>query len=417
MPRAFTPIDACSIMTTLVEQITGETGIATVDASTFASAGETVLSYGTENVLNALSILVGRTLMAVRPYEAKLRILNALNTDLYSNRIRKISYYSKKPKNSGEFNTNLFTNLAEGYDNGRNGNQSTASMWEQSTPVALEMNFGGQSVWQDELTIYESQLKVAFTDASSFANFMTGIMTEKANDIESQKEAYNRLALLQKVGQVYDMSSVMKGSVVNLTSEFNTKYGTSYTSEELRTTYLKEFLQFYVAYFKTISDRMTNRTASFHYSPAKTVGSEDYVLLRHTPKSRQKAIMYNPLFTDAKAQVFSEIFNPQYLDINNAEMVDYWQSFDAPTQVDITPAVIDTDTGLQKAGARVQIDYLVGMLFDEDALMIDYQLDDARTTPLEARKNYRNVWYSFSRNIISDPTENCIIFIMADPVA
>lgn len=411
MARAFTPIDACAIMTTLVEQITGETGVAQVDASTFASSGELVMSYGTEKVLDTLSILIGRTLMAVRPYEAKYRIINALNTNLYSNRLRKISFYSKKPQNAGDFNTNLFTNFADGYDNGTNGGQSVGSMWVQNKPKVLEMNFGGQFVWDDSLTIYEDALKVAFTDAGSFASFMTGIMTEKANDIESQKEAFNRLAVLEKVGQVYSMTSAMPNSVVNLTKEFNDKYGTSYTSEELRTTYAKEFLEFYVAYFKIISDRMTNRTTSFHWSPSNT---ENLVLLRHTPKAKQKLMLYSPLFTEAKAKVFPEIFNPQYLPIENGEMVDYWQSFDDPTKVDIVPAVTDTTTGLQKAGERVQIDYLVGMLFDEDALMVDYQLDDATSTPLEARKKYRNVWYHFSRNIISDPTENCIIFIMKD---
>lgn len=412
--RDFTPKDARAIMTLLVEQITGQTGVAIVDSSTFASAGETVLSAGVENTINALSLIIGRTYAAVRPYKAKLLIINAINTALYSSRMRKISYYSKMPKNAGDWNTNLFTNFADGYDNGKNGTQSTASMWEQNVPVALEMNFGGQTVWQDCQTIYENQLKVAFTDESSFAAFMQGILTEKANDIESQKEAYNRLAVINKIASVYDMAAVMPGSVINLTAEFNDEMGTSYTSEELRTTYLTEFLEFFTAKFKIVSDRMTNRTANYHWSPAKQIGEDNYVLLRHTPKSKQKAIMYGPLFTQAKAKVFPEIFNPQYLTEGNGEMVDYWQSFNDPTAINVTPAVTDTTTGLQKAGNNVALDYVVGMIFDEDGLMIDYQLEDARTTPLEARKNYRNIWYSFSRNIISDNTENCVIFIMKD---
>ena len=69
----------------------------------------------------------------------------------------------------------------------------------------------------------------------------------------------------------------------------------------------------------------------------------------------------------------------------------------------------------QIKGDRVQIPYLVGMLFDEDGLMIDYQLDTARSTPIEARKGYRNVWYTFCKNIVSDATENAIIYYMEDP--
>ena len=57
----------------------------------------------------------------------------------------------------------------------------------------------------------------------------------------------------------------------------------------------------------------------------------------------------------------------------------------------------------------------VGMLYDVDALMIDYQLERSATTPLEARKGYRNLWWTFSKNAINDFTENAIIYIMADP--
>jgi hypothetical protein len=49
--------------------------------------------------------------------------------------------------------------------------------------------------------------------------------------------------------------------------------------------------------------------------------------------------------------------------------------------------------------------------------MIDYQLDTARSTPVEARKGYRNLWYTFAKNIISDTTENSIIYYMADPAS
>ena len=55
-----------------------------------------------------------------------------------------------------------------------------------------------------------------------------------------------------------------------------------------------------------------------------------------------------------------------------------------------------------------------GLLFDEDALVVDYQLDSVDTTPIEARKHFYNTWYSFARNIISDPTEKAILYYMAD---
>lgn len=427
MARTLTPRDCHVLMNLLVKEATGQDAeIQVVDSSTFVSAGEQVLATGTENVLNSLSLVLGRTFMAVRPYKAKLAIINALNTDMYSNRMRKISFYSREAQASGDFNTQLFTNLAKDFDNGENGVDavsgdpvSTKSMWVQNPAVPLEMNFGGQSVWEDSTTIYEYQLKTAFRSEDEFAQFVAGIMTEKGNDIESQKEAFNRMTILNHIAGVYDLdTAAANGRVVNLTAAFNSRFGTAYTSAQLRSTYLKEFLAFFVATFKEQSRLMTYRSAKYHWSPAKTVGGQSYVLLRHTPYDRQRVMLYEPLFTEAEAMVLPEIFRPNYLDLETQyEGVDYWQNFNAGAAIDVIPAIPNTAGTAQTVGAEVELDYVVGMIFDADSIMIDYQLEAASTTPLEARKHYRNMWWSFSKNAISDFTENCVIFIMADPAS
>ena len=419
MGRTFTPKDAYSIMNLLVKQATGQQSINVVDSSSFVSAGETVLATGVENTINALSIIIGRTLVSVRPYQAKLNIINALNTDLYTNRLRKISYYSRENEASGDWNTDLFTNLANDYDNGSNGGKSTASMWQQNAPVALEMNFGGQDVCETSTTIYDNQLKVAFRDEASFMEFMSGVMTEKANDMESTKEAFNRMTILNHIAGCYDIDATINaGQVINLTKAFNDRFGTTYTSKELRTTHLIEFLKFFVSTFKITSDYMTNRSAKYHWSPAKTVGEKSYTLLRHTPKAKQRTILYSPLFVEAEANVFPEIFNPEYLNIETQyEGVTYWQSINDPASIDITPAIPDvagTASGAQGIGSEVKLDYVVGMIFDEDAILTDFQFEDALTTPMEARKRYRNIFWHWSKNAINDFTENCVVFIMAD---
>lgn len=413
MARVLTPQDCHVLMNLLVKEATGQDAtIQAVDSSSFVAAGETVLSTGTENTLNALSMVIGRTLMAVRPYKARMRIIDALNTGAYTSRLRKISFYSREAQASGDWNTQLFTNLADDFDNGENESggvaQSTKSMWVQNQPQPLEVNFGGQSVWQDSTTVYEDQLQKAFRSESEFGQFVAGIMTEKGNDIESQKEAFNRLAVINHIAGVYDMASVMPGSVIDLTAAYNAEFGTSYTRSDLLTTYLDSFLKFFVAQFKLVSDFMEERSAKYHWSPTRA----GYTLLRHTPKSKQKAVLYAPLFTKAEAYVLPEIFNPQYLSLENYEGVTFWQNQNDRAAISCTPAVVNAGTGTLIAGTPVALDYVVGMIFDEDALMMDYQLEAANTTPLEARKRYRNIWWTFSKNIMADYTENAVIFYM-----
>ena len=420
MARRLAPKDCYALMNALVTEAIGANAtITAVDTSSFVSAGESVLSTGTENVLNSLAMVVGRRMVAVRPYNAPLRLINAIDTGLYSDRILKDSFYSRWAQPSGAFNTDLFTNLATGFTAGENiggspaAAQSTKSQWEQNLPVPMEFNFAGRNTWQDCSTIPEIQLQQAFRSEADFSDFVTGYMMERANDLESQKEAYNRMTLLNYMAGIYDMRADMPGSAVDLTAAFNAEFGTSYTAAQLMTTYLKEFMEFFTARVKIDSDRMTNRSVNYHWSPAKQIDGVDYYLLRHTPKSKQKLFLYAPMFSKVQSYVFPEIFNPQYLQIENYEGVNFWQNENDPMAISVTPAIPDTSNpASQTAGSAVALDHVVGVLFDEDALMIDYQLDTALSTGVEARKHYRNIWYTYAKNSICDFTEKGILYYL-----
>ena len=415
MARSLTPRDCYALINLMVKEATGQdVTIQAVDPSTFVSVGETILNTGYENTLNAISMVLGRTMMAVRPYKAKLYLINALNSGLYANRIRKISYYAREAEPSGAFNTQLYVNHAMDYDNGNNGGASTASMWVQNQPVPLELNFAGSSTWQDSTTVYEWQLQQAFRDESSFGSFVAGILTEKGNDIESQKEAFNRITMLNFMAGIYDLNAVT-GGAINLTAAYNAKFGTSKLTNDLLTTDFKEFLEFFVSTVKTISDTLTNRSKKYHWSPTKVIDGVNYYLLRHTPKSKQRFLLNAGFWRDAESRVMPEIFNEQYLDINNFEAIEFWQNEFEPTKISVTPAIPDiSDPTEQTAGSAVTLSTVLGLIYDEDALMTDYQLDTVNTTPLEARKGYRNTWYTFRKNAINDFTENGVLLYMAD---
>ena len=418
MARTLTPRDAHAIMNLLLKQATGDTSLAVVDASTFASAGELVLSTGMKNVFNAVNIVLNRLIVASRPYDAKMRIVGAKEVGAYSNRARKISFYSKYALPDGSHNTQLFTNLAEGYTSGDNGGSSTKSQWEQHQAMPLEMNFGGSDTWQHCITQYEDQIKIAFRDEAEFIKFVSGYMQEHKNDIAQEQEGFYRMTLLNRMGMAYDMSAYNNGAAIDLVAGFNARFGTTYTGTQLRQTYYKEFMAYFVATVREISDFMEERDIAYHWDVPKTVGGDTYHILRHTPKDRQKLALYAPFFNEAKALVFPEIFNPQYLSVDRYEGVTFWQAKSNRMGINITPAIIeadptDPDYGKQKAGNAVSIDYVIGCLFDEDSVLAEMQLDRVDTTPVEARKHYRNTWNTFVKNAISDPTEKFVLFYMA----
>lgn len=428
MARRLNATDAYAIMNALVEQATGQqSSIQTGDLSAYISAGEKVLASGLENTLEALSIVLGRTIIAVRPYKARASVVRAASFDEYKTRMRKISYYSDKALATGAWNTQVYTkNLGpgrdntDGPDNAGGTKDATKSMWEQHPVIPLEMNFGGFDTWDDGITIYKKQLRIALRDPQEMANYLNGQMISKGNDIEMQKEAYDTMGFIGYMGALFAAEKVLNtGMAVNMTAEFNNYYGTSYTTTELLTTYLKEFTGFFVSFVKTMVDDFERNTLKRHWSPPKQVNGVDYVLLRHTDRNNIKLAMYDPFWKKVEATVMPEIFNDRYLTFDNFERMTYWQS-NAPgeqAKLDLYPALPDitgTHSGQQYRGDKVTLYYVLGCIFDKDACMTNHALDDSDATPLEARKKYYSIWWNFLKQSTIDLTEQGCLLYMAD---
>ena len=424
MPRRLNVTDGYAVINAMSAEMFGQNGtIQAIDESSFASVGESILNSGIENVINTLSLVCSRDLVAIRPYAAKFRLINALDSGMFSNRIRKISYYAKNATPTGASNTDLYAeNLGMGFDNGVHFDtstppvqQSVESMWLQSAPVVWQAWFGGAIEWQYPYTLYDNALKPAFRSGQEWADFLNGFLVSAANDIETEKEAFSRLVVLNHIAGVADLTASMPNSFRNLTSEFNAKFNTSYTTTQLQSTYLSEFLAFFVATVKTDSDMLENRSILYHWSPAKTVNGVSYVLPRQTKKADQRMLMISKFWNDAEALVLPQIFNPQYLSIDNFEKIDYWQNINHPTAINVTPAIPDVlSPGSQTTGTTVALGCVLGMLYDRDAMMVDFHLEDVASSPLEARKHYRTIWNTINKNPINDFTENCIVYYMAD---
>ena len=422
--------DGYALMNAVMAQLTGQDNFSVIDAQGFMDAGKIAMTYSTDEIFNALTIVGARLFTATRPYKAPLWLIDSINSGYFNNRIRKISYYSTWALPSGAFNTDLMTNFADGYGNDASGENpaGTKDQYEQHPVHPLEMNFANSIVWQDCITRYEDQIKIAFSGEDEWARFWAGVLTEKGNDIEQRKEAHNRTTLLSRMaiaGAIGDSNSAIKtlGTVVDLTAAYNARFGTSYTGAQLRTTYLKEFLAFFISEFKVISNMMTKRSLFYHAAPKLTLADGDHYILRHTPKSEQRFMMYTPFWEQAKAQVMPEIFNTEYLKPEQFESVDFWQTFSLADSDKVAVDFKVTVPGWLEnmiSGGKTTVDtpyefnsnYVLGALFDKDAVLTDFQFEAARTTYPEARKNYVNTWFDFGLGAVGDPTENFVVFVM-----
>lgn len=395
MANSLTPQDVYALMNSIVEQATGQETLTVTDTSSFVSVGETLLRTSAENTLNAISTVLARTIFSVRPYKGKFESLR-VSAERWGAMVRKVVYLYSEAEQSSDWNTNLDTDaLADG---------QSVDMYTINAPKAVQLNFYGTKVLQKSITRFRDQLSLAFSNEDEFVQFINGVMTEFYNEIEMLNENESRLTALNFMAGL----SAMELGVVDLVAEYNAEYGTTYTREQLLTEHLESFMKFTSATIKIYSDRLTDNTSIYH---ANLVGKAP--ILRHSPKDVQKMLMYAPFFTSAKANVYSGLFNPEYLEIGEFEGVNFWQSADTPTKINVKPNILNTTSGESETAANaVTIDYVLGLLYDRDAMGVQPQFDYASTTPFNSKGGYYNMFYHWRFNSYNDFTENAVLFIL-----
>lgn len=397
MSNSLTPVDVYALMNSIVSQATGRTDIAVTDTSSFVSVGETLLRTGTETALNAISTVIADTIFSVRPYKGKLESLR-VSQRRWGAQVRKIVNLYSEAEQSTDYNTeSALTTLADG---------NSIDMYKIKAPKAMQLNFYGAKKLQKSITIFRDQLALAFTSESEFVRFLDSVMTEFNNEVELLNENESRLALINFMAGISSMGL----TEVDLVAEYNTKFGTTYTRAQLLSTHLESFMKFIAATIKIYSSRLTDMTTEHH---ANITGMAP--IMRHTPKERQKMVMYEPVFVETMAQVYPTLFNPEYLNIGTFEGVNFWQSSKNPTAIKCKPNILNVTNGQSMtATTNIELDYVLGILFDEEALGIMPQFEYASTTPFNSAGGYYNNFLHWRFNAYCDYTENAILFVLGE---
>ena len=404
MANTLTPTDVYAIVNAAAAEMYGsQSALQAQDTSSFVSIGEHMLRTGYTNTLNALSTVIARTIVAVRPYRGKFEIIARVPEE-WGGITRKISFYAGKFEAETMWNTDInATNLVDG---------NSIDHYKITKTYPLEMNFCGMKVLKKRDTTFADQLDQAFHSESEFSDFYSAKMIAIANDIALGYEAENRLQILNAIGSTYNTGGTRQK--VNLVAAYNAKFRTTYSATDLLTTHLKEFCEFFVARIKGDMSLMSEYNSLFHIFPAKNDDAGNALtLLRHTPAEMRRLVLFQPIFRDAEARVFPSLFDPGFLRMQDYEGVEYWQNPNDPSAVNIKPNQLNVSTGQAVDGTAVQLDTVVGLLFDRDAIATSLKLQKTITTPVNADGDYFNTVYHWAFQFKEDPTENMVLYYMA----
>lgn len=405
MANTLTPTDVYSIVNAMAAEMYGSNNTLTAfDTSSFTSVGEAMLRTGYENTLNALSAVIGRSILAIRPYQGKFKNIMKVPQE-WGLITRKISFYSGALQPSTDWNTDINgTQLVDG---------TSIDPWKITKTYPLELNFVGLKVTQYDDTTFLYQLKQAFSSPAAFGDFVAGKMVKIANDLEVMMDAENRLQILNAIGATYNVGTARQA--VDMTAAYNAFYGTTKTTADLLSTDFQSFMEFFVMRIKGDMELMKEYNELFHIYPAKTDDNgNSLVLNRHTPPEDRRLLLYMPRIRQAETTVFPSLFDSSYVKLENFEGTEYWANPNDPEAVDIVPHQLDISTGQGDVGTQVHIDHVLGLLFDKDALATSLHVESVLTSPVNNRGSYYTTTWHLGKDYMFDQTENMILYYMND---
>lgn len=395
-----------TVLTAITNQATGVNNIAPIDTASFVSVAQTALKTGYDPLTTAISQVLSRTIFSVRPYTRKFKGLNVSN-QRYGNHVRKLLTIDKP------FEDDDRLKLVDG---------ESIDQYKVNKPKVLQTNFYGANQYQKSVTIYKDQLDCAFSSPDEFASFISMVMQNASDMIEQAHEETARAAINNLISGIYVAETTVGSATamaksnggkraIDLLGLYNKANGRALgVSDIYKAENFESFVKFAYSTINTLADLMTERNTLF--SSQLT----NYTIIRHTPKDRMKFYLYADLVNKINSEVYSTVFNPDFLKLVDFESVNFWQSALNPSEIQNKPVMLNVDGTLNTVDAT-KISNVFGVLFDEEAVGYTTVNEWSQPTPFNARGGYYNQFWHFTDRYWNDFTENAIIFYVAEPTA
>ena len=380
---------ASTLLAAIHDQVTGETTLAPTNVSDFVSVAQATLLAGYDTVLGAITQVISKTLIAVRPYDRKFKGLEVSN-ERWGGIVRKINFADRDPEQDDTYA------LVDG---------QAIDQFVVRTPDVLETRYVGSNVYQGHYTIFTKQLDVAFSGPEAFAAFMSGLMTHFSNEREQWLEDGSRMLLMNLITAKADASQ----DVIHLLTEYNTVTGASPAFDAqtiMQPDNFPAFVKWMYGRIANISGLMTERSKLFQLA---ITGKDIY---RHTPLADQKVFINSQFLNDMTARVLADTYHDNFLRYSDVEAVNFWQAIDSPLDVSAKPVYIDANGDVKVASANVAVSDVIGVMFDRDCTGYNIYDNSLETSPYNAAGQYYNLFSHTRVQFQNDLTEKAVVLCL-----
>lgn len=377
-----------TVLNSIVAQATGKNPLAITNTSEFISVAQTALKTGYDPLLQSISQVLSRTIFSTRPYYRKFGGIQVDNQK-WGNITRKLNISDKDWENDVRFE------LVDG---------ESVDMYKVNKPNILQTNFYGANVYERSYTIFKDQLDCAFSGPDEFARFLSMVTGNCTDMIEQAHENLARATVANYIG------GKVKGdadSCIHLLTEYNALTGLALTKENVyQPANYKPFIDWVYSRIATLTELMTERSQLFHTNiTGKTIN-------RHTPLQRQRVYLYAPARFNIESMSLANTYNYNFLKMAYNETVNYWQSIQSPSKINVKPSYLKADGTITTPEATLEQDDIFGVIFDEEALGYTVMNQWSATTPFNAKGGYSNVFFHFTDRFWNDFTENGLVLLL-----
>ena len=369
------------ILNDIVSQGIGANGITSVNAENLISLGDAVLTSqsSTEAFLNALALRIGRTIIRFRKYNNKLSGL-LLDDFEWGAILQKIRVGMPDAETDESFG------LTDG---------ASVDHYKVKKPEVEQKLFVTRTPYQYHVTIQRAHLKEAFTSEDAMGRFISAIFGEVRNAIDYGLERLGRTAITNMIAESYGASAAApKQNVVNLGTLYRTLNANApATADGLMND--PDFMRFAISTINTRKD-MLQEMSVLNMPDANAMPT-------FTPLDRMHSFILSGFQRRLETVVEYAAFHDEFVKMKDAENLTYLQNAQSPNRIDVLRA---------SDGTNIEVDNIVGIIFDRDACGMYKRMEDTLTTPVNAAGRYYNTYWHLQQLWFNDLQENFVVFTL-----
>lgn len=388
------------LMNTVTGEVLGKTDLMKEDLSNVVDVGtELFNASAVDNYVKTLVNHIGKVVFVNRPYSGKIPSV-LMDSWEFGSVLEKVS--CDTPAATENESWDLV-----------NGHEYKQDIFYK--PTVSAKFFNSKVTFEVPMSFTEKQVKESFSNAAQLNGFISMIynavdrsMTIKIDSLV-MRTINSMIAQTLKADKAaftggYGTASTAR--CVNLLKLYNDKFfpatGSTANPDALtaaKAIYDPDFIRFASYTMGVYVDRLASISTLFN------VGGKD----RFTDANNLHVIMLSDFAKGADVYLQSDVRHNEMTRLPNYETVPYWQGSGQNYEFDSTSAInvkIDAST-------TVDIDGIVGVMFDRDALGVS-NLDRRVTTAYNAKAEFFNNYYKFDAGYFNDTNENFVVFFVSD---